>query len=421
IFAGCVGVLVGTIITATAKDLATFVGGRFLLSFFCTLATTAAPMLVIELAPPQYRATVSGLYNTLWYMGSIIATFAVYGSNLHLSGSNLNWRLPLWLQMLCPGLVCLFIYFVPESPRWLVAADRHEEARTFFVKHHANGDPDHPIVELEMREVIHSLRECQLLSWRNFFDIRELLNSRSRRYRTALNFSFSWFGQFSGNNVISYYLPLLVDQVGIRSTNMQLLLNALYAVEGWIFAMIGARFHDILGRRTMFLISTGGMIICLAIAAGGAAGYVNKSSIPDSDLSIAFIFVFGGVFAFAYTSMQPIYPAEVMTNDMRAKGMFLMQWTSGAAGFVNTFVAPIALKNIGFWFYVFFVFWDCIEFAIIYFFFVETKGRTLEELEEVFQSDHPAKVSKIVVKMKTTRLVDEKGHEVVAVDRLGEA
>ena len=91
--------------------------------------------------------------------------------------------------------------------------------------------------------------------------------------------------------------------------------------------------------------------------------------------------VFGVVFAFAYTSMQPIYPAEVMTNDMRAKGMFLMQWTSGAAGFLNTFVAPIALKNIGYWvsrfklvtsfirvltdsqFYVFFVFWDCIEFA----------------------------------------------------------
>jgi len=45
--------------------------------------------------------------------------------------------------------------------------------------------------------------------------------------------------------------------------------------------------------------------------------------------------VFGGVFAFAYTSMQPIYPAEVMTNDMRAKGMFLMQWTSGAAGMGN--------------------------------------------------------------------------------------
>ena len=62
IFLGCFGVLIGTIVTATAKTRAVFVGGRFLLSFFCTWATMSAPMLVIELAPPQYRATVSGLY-----------------------------------------------------------------------------------------------------------------------------------------------------------------------------------------------------------------------------------------------------------------------------------------------------------------------------------------------------------------------
>jgi MFS family permease len=116
VFLGCAGVLVGTIVTATAKTRGVFVGGRFLLSFFCTWATTSAPMWVLELAPPQYRATVSGLYNTLWYCGSIIATFAVYGTNIHQADSNLSWRLPLWLQMLCPGIVCIFVWFVPESP-----------------------------------------------------------------------------------------------------------------------------------------------------------------------------------------------------------------------------------------------------------------------------------------------------------------
>ena len=116
VFLGCAGVLVGTIVTATAKTRAVFIGGRFLLSFFCTWATTSAPMLVLELAPPQYRATVSGLYNTLWYCGSIIATFAVYGTNIHQHDSNLSWRLPLWLQMLCPGIVCVGVWFVPESP-----------------------------------------------------------------------------------------------------------------------------------------------------------------------------------------------------------------------------------------------------------------------------------------------------------------
>ena len=79
-------------------------------------------------------------------------------------------------------------------------------------------------------------------------------------------------GSVAGNNVISYYLPLLVAEVGITSSKTQILLNAIYAITGWIAAITGACFHDRLGRRLMFLMSTGGMVVCLAITAGGAAG-----------------------------------------------------------------------------------------------------------------------------------------------------
>lgn len=118
IFIGCFGVCVATIIVSTAKDLPTFIGSRFLLSFFATLATTASPLYLIEIAPPQYRGTVAGMYNTLYYLGSIIATCAVYGAEQHLSGTTLEWRLPLWCQMICPAIVCMGILFCPESPRW---------------------------------------------------------------------------------------------------------------------------------------------------------------------------------------------------------------------------------------------------------------------------------------------------------------
>lgn len=87
----------------------------------------------------------------------------------------------------------------------------------------------------------------------------------------------------------------------------------------------------------MLLGSTAGMVICLAIAGGTAAGYVHTGSKETSSASIAFIYIFGSVFAFAYTSMQPIYPGEVMSNDMRAKGMGVFQLTAGTASFVNTF------------------------------------------------------------------------------------
>lgn len=394
IFIGCCGVLVGTIITATAKTLAIFVGGRFLLSFFATLATTSAPLYMIEIAPPRYRGTIAGLYNTLWYMGSIIATSAVYGAHLHLANDgNLDWRLPLWLQMLCPGIVLLGIWFCPESPRWLIGAGHVDEARRILVKYHANGDENHPLVALEIEEMSESLRQHGMVSWRNFLDLSSLFNTRSRCYRMMLNIAFSWFGQFSGNNIISYYLPSLLKNVGIVDTDTQLLLNIIYAIIGWIFAAAGTRFHDLIGRRKMFLGSIAGMIVCLAITSGTAAGYVHTGSKASSDASIAFIFIFGAVFAWAFTSMQPIYPGEVLSNDMRAKGMGVFQLTGGTASFVNTFAAPVALANIGYWFYVFFVFWDCFEFLFVYFLFVETKGRTLEELDIIFESRNPRNAS----------------------------
>lgn len=80
-------------------------------------------------------------------------------------------------------------------------------------------------------------------------------------------------------------------------------------------------------------------------------------------------------------------------------------------------MAPIALKNIGYWFYVFFVFWDLFEFGIIYLFFVETKGRTLEEVQEVFEAPNPRKASTAKTRIRRARAQDEEGNEKEVVIR----
>lgn len=142
-------------------------------------------------------------------------------------------------------------------------------------------------------------------------------------------------------------LPYLVANVGITSVNTQLLLNVVFAITGWIPAAIGARLHDVVGRRKMMMGAALGMSACLFIAAGTAAGYVHTGSKTASSASIAFIYIFGATFALGYTSMQPIYPGEVLSNDMRAKGMAVSAAVGGCGGFVNTFAAPVALKNVG--------------------------------------------------------------------------
>lgn len=80
-----------------------------------------------------------------------------------------------------------------------MGTDRSEEARVILGRLHGNGDPHHPLVDLQMSEMAEAIRQEGMMSWRTFFDLRVLFKSSARRYRMMLNISFSWFGQFSGN------------------------------------------------------------------------------------------------------------------------------------------------------------------------------------------------------------------------------
>ena len=280
--------------------------------------------------------------------GSILATSSVYACHKYLENQgNADWRIPLWLQMVCPGIFALCAWFIPESPRWLIANDRHEDAKKFFATYHANGDEDHPLVTLQMTEALDALHhEPVAASWTDLFDLRVLVETKSNRYRLMLNMTFAWFGQFSGNNIISYYLPIMLLNIGVTNTNLQLILNIIYSITGWVFSTAGSRLHDKVGRRKMLIGATIGMIVCLTVVAASAAGYVEYDNPVSPTVSIVFIFIFGAIFAAGYTPMQPIYPAEVVSTRMRAKAMGTYKITNGAAGFLNTFVGPIALSNV---------------------------------------------------------------------------
>ncbi|KAJ5459243.1 hypothetical protein N7530_011187 [Penicillium desertorum] len=145
---------------------------------------------------------------------------------------------------------------------------------------------------------------------------------------------------------------------------MKLILNIVYAVVGLVASIFGSRLNDVVGHRKMLI--TARLVwqfVCCA------AGYTEYGNTTATTVSIVFVFLFGSVFACGYTPMQPIYPAEVVSNKIRAKAIGTFELTAGAAGFLNTFVGPIALSSIGYWFYMFFVFWDTFEMTFMYFFF----------------------------------------------------
>ena len=112
-FLGALIIIIGTCVQATAHNLAAFMIGRFLLGFGVSLSVTAGPAYVSEMAHPAYRGTLTGLYNTFWYIGGIPGTFVPYGTSV-IAGTN-AWRIPVWLQMSFSGIVFVFSLFLPEA------------------------------------------------------------------------------------------------------------------------------------------------------------------------------------------------------------------------------------------------------------------------------------------------------------------
>lgn len=191
-FIGAFIIVVGAVTISSAQNVGAYMSGRFLTGFGVAIARSAAPSYVAEIAPPQWRGPVTLLYNSLWLIGAIIAS-----SIAHKTGplkSTMSWRLPLIIQVVPSTIVLLGCLFIPESPRWLIANDRHDEARRMLVKYHNSGDMDSQLVALEMAEMDKSIRtEASDKRW---YDYSELFNSRSARYRTFLVISMALIGNY---------------------------------------------------------------------------------------------------------------------------------------------------------------------------------------------------------------------------------
>jgi MFS family permease len=104
-----------------------------------------------------YAYTHAGFYNTGWFGGSIPAAAITFGTNY--IDNNYSWRVPLILQCFACVFVIFAVFFVPESPRWLMANGKDEEATAFLIKYHGNGNPQSRLVLLEIEEMREGIRQ----------------------------------------------------------------------------------------------------------------------------------------------------------------------------------------------------------------------------------------------------------------------
>ncbi|KAH7018177.1 uncharacterized protein B0I36DRAFT_297721 [Microdochium trichocladiopsis] len=381
---GAAIMLVGGIIQGASVNIGMFLASRFILGFGLVFSNTYAPMIIGELAHPKDRTVATSLYQTSWYIGAALAAWTTFGT--FRIPTDWAWRIPSYMQA-APALIqIIFIFFLPESPRWLIANGRPEEAKAFLIKYHAEGDSQSQLANLEYKE-IRAVIEAEMA---NEIGWMSLLKTPGNRRRMLIIMMLGAFSQLSGNGLVSYYLVRVLATVGITDPQTQNIINGCLMIFNWVCSVGSAFATTRFKRRTQFLISVVGMWAVFTFQTL-CAGLFNEQGNRAAGLAvIGMLFLFYVFFNFAFNALLYSYPVEILPYSIRAKGFSVLMFFGKGFSFVNAFVNPIGLQGLGWKYYAVYVAWLGVETFCVWKFFVETKGPSLEAIAARFDGDKVA-------------------------------
>ncbi|KAK3698996.1 hypothetical protein LTR37_016687 [Vermiconidia calcicola] len=380
IYMGYFFLLLGAGMQTGAVNSSMFIVARIIVGIASAFFGGCAPLLMTETAYPTQRGIFTGLYLCGWYVGSFLAAWATFGTRNY--DNDWSWKIPSILQLLLPTLVLPGLFIMPESPRWLVSKERHEEARAVLVRYHAEGDESSPLVAFEYAEIAASIR-MEVQNQKNT-SYRQMLATPANRKRTFITIFLGVFTQWAGQNVAGYYLPPVLSTIGITTVTQQTLINGFLQVWNLICSFTGAFNVDRVGRRFLFLASTSGMLISYILITALSATFAKGGSAAVGTAVVPFLFLMYGCFSLAFTPLMVAYPTEIWSYQLRSRGLSSMWVSTSIAVFFNIFINPIALESIAWKYYILYVIILAGGTLVIYFTFPETRGHSLEEMARLF-------------------------------------
>ncbi|KAI0020807.1 general substrate transporter [Xylariomycetidae sp. FL0641] len=376
---------------AASGNLAPMYVGRFIAGLGVGTSSVVNPIYVTENAPRAIRGLLTGMYQLFIVTGSLIAFWINYGVSLNLTGSK-QYIIPLAVQGLPAVLLFVLMLVCNESPRYLARKDRWEEAKQVLVRIR-NLPVDHPYVQEEFREIADQLaHERRLMGDATFRSLqKEMWTVRTNRYRAVLSIFLMIWQQMTGTNAINVYAPIIFQNLGLTGTSTSLFSTGIYGVVKVVSCLIFLVFMaDSLGRRRSLLVSTVGQTVCMFYiglyvrisppqegAAVPPAGYV----------ALVCIFLFAGFFQFGWGPACWILISEIPTARLRPMNVAMGAATQWLFNFVVSMAVPTMLETCGesgYGTYLIFGSFGVIMFFFVWFLIPETKGLSLEKMDELF-------------------------------------
>jgi SP family arabinose:H+ symporter-like MFS transporter len=355
IFAACY--LVSALGCALAPDWLSLLFFRFVAGIAIGGSSVLGPVYIAELSPAKWRGRMVGTFQINIVLGILAAYLSNYLVGLAALGAN-EWRWQLGIATLPAALFLVMLFGIPRSARWLVTQGRIEEARQVLGR---LGSEDSAAELSEIVASIHPERSTgveRLFQWKYRFPI-------------FLAMALAIFNQMTGINAITYYLNDIFSMAGFSKASSELQAVA-FGLTNLLATLLGMALIDRIGRKTLLLIGSVGMVVCLSGV--GVVFLTRQHRASLLSLLVGYIFSFG----ISQGAVIWVYLSEVFPNRVRAKGQSLGSSTHWVMNAIIAQLFPLVATGSPAVPFLFFDFMVLVQFFVVLFIFPETKGATLE-------------------------------------------
>lgn len=371
----CCLTVIGVIIQCSSYKIEQLAIGRVITGCGVGALTATVPMWISECSSAKMRGRMVSLCGAMAIVGVCLATWVDFGFYF-VKKSEVNWRFPVALQLVFPIVCLLGVTFLPDSPRWLVKKGRVEEAAEIFARlEDTTVDSDH--VQGEIAIIEQSLQESKEDSRASPFSFTK--NKHFRRTLMAIGVNLG--AQMTGVNVVTFYsTTIFQDQLGYSAVISRIFSGSLQIWQ-LLSAILSIWMIDYFGRRALMIHSAFLMCLSQFCLGGLASDLANKSS---GKAMIFFFFLALYAYPTGLLLIAFIYAAEIAPLECRAQITAISSASNWLFNFLVAEASPVAFDRIGFKYY--FLYGSCALCLLValILFYPETKGRSLEEIDDIF-------------------------------------
>jgi sugar porter (SP) family MFS transporter len=323
-------------------------------------SSVLGPMYIAEISPAKWRGRLVGLFQFNVVFGILLAYLSNYILGTMGFGAA-EWRWKLGVTAVPAAFFFLMLFGIPRSPRWLVKKGRIDEAREVL---RLIGEENY---EQELKDIVESIDAEHVTS--------DALFTAKYRVPIFLAISIGMFNQLSGINAILYYLNAIFEHAGFSKVSGDLQAVAIGATN-LLFTMLAMSVIDKVGRKKLLLVGSVGTALCLA---GVAAIFLTGR---HENLLVWMLVGYIAFFAFSQGAVIWVYISEVFPNRVRAKGQSLGSFSHWIMNALISWTFPLMAASSGGYPFVFFSAMMVLQFFVVLFFYPETKGISLEEMQK---------------------------------------